>query len=103
MPKKALLIIDMLNDFVLPGSPLEVPDTRKIIPNIQREIAKARQEGNAVIYVCDTHDPNDKEFSKFNWPPHAVIGTQGAKVIDELKPQKGDIIIEKTSYSGFYN
>lgn len=103
MPKEALLIIDMLNDFVLPGSPLEVPDTRKIIPHIQREIAKARQEGNPVVYVCDSHDPNDREFSRFNWPPHAVIGTKGAEIIDELKPQKGDAIIEKTSYSGFYN
>ena len=27
----ALLIIDMLNDFVLPGAPLEVPATRSII------------------------------------------------------------------------
>lgn len=103
MSKTALLIIDMLNDFVLSNAPLEVPDTRKIIPNIQCEIAKARQEGNAVIYVCDAHDPNDKEFSKFNWSPHAVIGTKGAQIIDELKPHKEDIIIKKTSYSGFYN
>lgn len=103
MSKNALLIIDMLNDFVLEGAPLEVPDTRKIIPNIQREIDKARKEENQIIYVCDAHDPDDIEFSKFNWPPHAVIGTQGAKIIDWLKPQKGDIIIEKNSYSGFYN
>ncbi|MBF8251353.1 MAG: isochorismatase hydrolase, partial [Deltaproteobacteria bacterium] len=42
MPKNALVIIDMLNDFVLPGASLEVPDTREIIPNIEREIDKAR-------------------------------------------------------------
>jgi nicotinamidase/pyrazinamidase len=103
MAKEALLIIDMLNDFVLKGAPLEVPETRKVVSNINREIEKARSEGNPVIYICDTHAPDDKEFSNFGWPPHAVKGTKGAEVVDELKPQKGDIIIQKTTYSGFYN
>jgi len=103
MPKEALLIIDMLNDFVLQGAPLEVPETRKVIPAIKREIEKAREEGKPVIYVCDVHEPDDKEFSKFGWPAHAVKGTAGARIVDELKPQVDDIIIEKTTYSGFYN
>jgi nicotinamidase/pyrazinamidase len=103
MAKEALLIIDMLNDFVLKGAPLEVPETRKVVPNINREIEKARSEGNPVIYICDTHAPDDKEFSKFGWPTHAVKGTKGAEVVDELKPQKGDLVIQKSSYSGFYN
>lgn len=102
MAKEALLIIDMLNDFVIEGAPLEVPDTRRIIPNIRREIEKARSEGKPVIYICDTHAPNDREFSKFGWPPHAVKGTKGAEIVEELKPGKGDLITEKTTYSGFY-
>jgi len=103
MAKEALLIIDMLNDFVLRGASLEVPETRKVVPNINREIEKARAKGNLVIYICDTHAPDDKEFSKFGWPPHAVKGTNGAEVVDELKPRKGDIVIQKSTYSGFYN
>ncbi|MEW6213607.1 MAG: isochorismatase family cysteine hydrolase [Nitrospirota bacterium] len=103
MAKEALLIIDMLNDFVLEGAPLEVPETRKVIPNIKREIEKARAEGLPVVYICDAHAPDDKEFSKFGWPPHAVKGTRGAEVVDEFKPREGDIVIEKTTYSGFYN
>ncbi len=103
MPKDALLIIDMLNDFVLESAPLEVPDTRKVIPAIKKEVEKIRKEGKPIIYICDTHEPDDKEFSKFGWPAHAVKGTKGAQVVDELKPQADDIIIEKTTYSGFYN
>ncbi len=103
MADEALLVIDMLNDFVLEGAPLEVPDTRKIIPNIRREIEKARGDGIPVIYVCDTHEPDDREFAKFNWPPHAVKGTKGAEVVDALSPQDGDIIIEKTTYSSFHD
>jgi len=102
MAKEALLIIDMLNDFVLKGAPLEVPVTRDIIPNIKREIEKARASGNSIIYICDVHAPDDKEFSKFGWPQHAVKGTEGAEVVAELKPQKADLVIEKSTYSGFY-
>jgi nicotinamidase-related amidase len=103
VPKEALLIIDMLNDFVLEGAPLEVPETRKILPAVKREIKRARAEGNPVIYVCDSHDRDDREFSKFGWPAHAVSGTKGAQVVDEISPWQDDIIIKKTTYSGFYN
>ncbi|MEJ2315026.1 MAG: cysteine hydrolase [Nitrospirota bacterium] len=102
MAKEALLVMDMLNDFVREGAPLEVPETRRVLPNIKREIEEARKKGNPVIYVCEAHAPDDKEFSKFGWPPHGVKGTEGAEVVEDLKPQKGDIKIEKTTYAGFY-
>ncbi|NOZ25845.1 MAG: cysteine hydrolase [Nitrospirae bacterium] len=102
MSKKALIIIDMLNDFVREGAPLEVPDTRKVVPVIKREIETARKNGWQIIYICDSHDPDDKEFNRFKWPVHAVKGTKGALIIDELRPSNSDIIIEKTTYSGFY-
>jgi nicotinamidase-related amidase len=102
MKREALLILDMLNDFVLPGAPLEVPDTRAIVPAVKREIARARSAGIPIIYVCDAHSPDDKEFSRFGWPAHAVAGTKGADVIDELKPGRDDTVIRKTTYSAFF-
>ncbi len=102
MSGEALLIIDMLNDFVLEGAPLEVPDTRKAVPAIKREIEAARKEGRPVIYVCDTHQPDDKEFSRFGWPAHGVIGTEGGKVVEGLRPIEGDIVIHKPDYSSFF-
>lgn len=100
--KEALLVLDMLNDFVLKGAPLEVPDTRKIVPIVKKEIGKAHAAGNPVIYVCDAHAPDDKEFSKFGWPAHAVKDTRGAQVVDELKPGHNDIVVFKTAYSSFF-
>jgi nicotinamidase/pyrazinamidase len=102
MKKEALLVIDMVNDFVLPGAPLEVPETRRIIPVIRREIERAHTAGVPVIFICDAHAPDDKEFSKFGWPAHAVKGTKGAEIIKELTPAPGDIVIHKTTYSGFF-
>jgi nicotinamidase-related amidase len=96
------MVIDMLNDFVLQGSPLEVPAARDIIPHIRDEIGKARSEGIPVFYICDAHAANDPEFERMDWPPHAVKGTKGAKIVEELSPFPEDPVIIKTSYSGFF-
>lgn len=100
--KEAVLVIDMLNDFVLQGAPLEVPDTRCAIAGIRREIDAAHAAGRPVLYLCDTHEPDDKEFRKFGWPSHAVRGTKGAEIIAELAPAPGDTVIPKNTYSGFF-
>ncbi len=101
MSNEALLIIDMLNDFVLPGAPLEVPENRNIIKHIRREIDAAHSAGRPVLYLCDAHASDDKEFARFKWPAHAVKGTRGARIVEELAPVPGDRVIEKTSYSSF--
>lgn len=103
MGRRALLVIDMLNDFVLKGAPLEVPSAREIIPALRAGIEKAREEGVPVIYICDSHDENDPEFDRMGWPPHAVAGSRGAQVIEELRPFPEDRLLTKKSYSGFYN
>lgn len=99
---RALLVIDMLEDFVRPGSPLEVPGTRGILPALRRRISRARKEGELVVYVCDSHRKNDREFARMGWPPHAVAGTPGAAVVREIAPEPGDAVVEKRTYSGFH-
>lgn len=100
---EALLIIDMLNDFVLPGAPLEVPTARAILPALRARLDDARARGVPVIYICDAHRLDDPEFARMGWPPHAVKGTQGAEVVAELMPLETDPVVEKTSYSGFHH
>lgn len=102
MERAALLIIDMLNDFVLEEAPLEVPATREIISNIKIEIEKARRDDIPVIYICDSHEEKDPEFERMDWPPHAIAGSKGAEVIEELRPLPEDKLITKKSYSGFF-
>jgi len=99
MSKEALLIIDMLKDFVEEGSPLEVPTARAIIPRIRKRIKEAREKGMPVIYICDAHREDDEEFE--SWPKHAIMGTRGSEVVDELKPQEKDFMVRKRRYSGF--
>jgi len=100
--RQALLVIDMLNDFYLPGAPLEVTENRTILPALQQRLAKARTEQTPVIFVSDAHAANDREFERMGWPPHAVAGTPGARVINELQPLPNEHLVEKTTYSGFF-
>ncbi len=91
----------MLNDFIRENGKLYIGDGGgKIISPIQKELEKFRKEKNPVFYICDCHRPNDKEFNLF--PPHCLFGTEGANIIEELKPLKNDFIIHKRRYSGFF-
>ncbi len=97
--KTAIIVIDMLNDFVRDEGSLIVKEAAGLIPNIKRELTAVRGKGWKVIYLTDSHRRDDPEFKM--WPPHAVTGSWGQQVIDELKPEPDDYIIPKRRYSGF--
>lgn len=101
-PGSALIVIDMLEDFVRPGAPLEVPGARDILPTLRRRISRARRKAELVVYICDAHRKDDPEFTRMGWPPHAVAGTRGAAVVREISPDPGDVVVEKKGYSGFF-
>jgi nicotinamidase-related amidase len=95
--RPALLVIDMLKEFVY--GRLKSPTAVKIIPVIKALAVKAREKNIPVIYLADRHYVFDKEVSM--WGPHAMQDSEEATIIDELKPERGDIILYKRSYSGF--
>jgi len=99
MAKHAIIIVDMLNDFVTGA--LKAERAARIVPNIQRLLTFAREDQIPVIYANDSHLPKiDKEFQL--WGQHAVKGTPGAAVIEELKQKEVDYTVEKRRYSGFF-
>ncbi|MGQ9474854.1 MAG: cysteine hydrolase family protein [Actinomycetota bacterium] len=98
--KGALLVIDMLNDFIHEKGSLVVPGAGRIVPRIAQLIDDAREQGIPVVYIADRHRPDDREFQY--WPPHAVAGTWGAEVVDELAPREEDYLVPKRRYSAFF-
>ena len=98
MSKKAILVIDMENDFVT-GS-IKCDRAKAIIPNIKRLTEAARKHEVPVIYCNDAHLPSDPCVKV--WGIHALKGTEGAQVIPELKPTEKDYVLEKRRYSAFY-
>ena len=96
----AVILIDMLNDFVT--GDLRCERAAPIVPNLKRLIDAAHESGVPVIYSNDAHYPHDIEVVR-RWGKHAIKGTKGAEVIPELSPTEKDFIIEKRTYSGFYD
>ncbi len=101
MSNPALIVVDMLNDFVNADGSLYVGETVKhIIPEIQKKISKYRGDNHPVIYVCDSHDKEDKEFEMF--PPHCIANEKGAEIHKDLRPKSDETIVPKKRFSAFF-
>jgi nicotinamidase-related amidase len=99
MSGKAVLVIDMLNDFV--KGELKCERASSIISPLEKLVKEARGRGIPVIYCNDVHLKGiDREL--LLWGDHALAGTEGAGVIEELKPAAGDYVVPKRRYSGFF-
>jgi len=97
---KALVITDMLDDFVTGA--LANPHAERIVEPIARLLTHARgNPGWMVAFSNDAHDPSDPELRV--WGEHALAGTPGAQVIPELEPRPGplEIVAPKRAYGAF--
>ena len=96
--KTALVILDMLNDFV--DGTLANSAAKPIIDPIAKLADEARGKDDwLVVYANDAHQPGDLEFAIFG--EHAVAGSKGADVVGDLSPKKGDVVVPKRFYSAF--
>ncbi len=97
--RPVVVVLDMINDHLVEGAPLEVPRARDIVPALQRRLAEARAHGVPVVYACDSHPIDDPDYDF--WPVHALEGTYGAAVWPDLAPEPGDRVVTKSTYSAF--
>lgn len=98
--RSAVLVVDMLNDFLEPTGAMPLPEGHRLYEPIRRLLAAARAHGSAVIWVCDTHPPGDREFDKRS--VHCLTGTWGAQIVEALQPADDEYRVPKRRYSGFY-
>ena len=115
----ALLIVDMQNDFVRSGAPLEVPEARATLPVHDRLIEAARRRGLPVVYTKFLSHP--EYYLLWEWSPpcrpptkccwkghrryYEDVGREldCSEVIDEIYPAPGDPIVEKYGYGSFHD
>lgn len=99
--KHAVVIIDMLNDFIGPKATLRCESGEVIVPEIRKVIDFAHENGIQVIHVQEAHRENDRDFRVR--PVHAIKGTWGSQFIPELQPEedKGDYVVQKRRHSAF--
>ena len=123
----ALFVVDMLNAYASPGGYLDlagfdISGAPPAIAKIKEAIEAARAAGVQVIYFQNGWDSDEGEGGgpgSPNYYKSNAMKTMRAKpelkgkllhkgdwdyeLIDELPPQKGDIIISKPRYSAFFN
>ncbi|WP_138429935.1 bifunctional nicotinamidase/pyrazinamidase [Fodinibius saliphilus] len=118
---KALLIVDVQNDFC-PGGALEVPNGDTIVPLIN----KLSKQFDVIIQTQDWHPKEHSSFASSHkskapfettempygeqvlWPDHCIQGSEGAEFHPDLETNHSQLIIRKgfrkeiDSYSAFY-
>ncbi len=126
LQRTAVMVIDMQNAFVSRGGMYDlwgdrdISKNQKVIEPIKKITSAARTKGVKVVYVVnglspDLHDsggPNSPHWYKRmqtsyrehpEWRDKLYFsGTWGADIVEELKPQEGDILSSKIRYSAFF-
>jgi nicotinamidase-related amidase len=108
--KTAMIVVDMQNDFVAAGAPLETPMARAMLPTLKCALTFCRERGIRVIYTTHTFQRDGYDLGRFadsRTSPisrHVALvdGEPGIEIYPEIAPHAGDIVIKKHRYSAFY-
>jgi ureidoacrylate peracid hydrolase len=107
--RTALIVVDMENDFVAPGAPMETPAGRAMVPTLKRAITFCREQGIRVIYTTHAHRRDGCDMGRFAdlWAPirnrtGLVDGEPGIEIYPEIAPRPDEIVVKKHRYSAFY-
>jgi ureidoacrylate peracid hydrolase len=105
----AVIVIDMQNDFVASGAPMETPMGRELLPALTKLLGHARKSGMTVIYTTHAHRANGCDMGLFAeiYPPIAdriglIDETHGIEIYPDVAPQGEEVVIKKHRYSAFF-
>lgn len=109
-PKKtAVIVVDMQNDFVAPGVPMQSQQALDMVPRLAATLKACRELGMKVIYTTHAHRRDGCDMGLYDdlYPPVAnrlalVDDTPGVEIYPDLAPQAGEHVIKKHRYSGFF-
>ncbi|GIF40789.1 cysteine hydrolase family protein [Actinoplanes xinjiangensis] len=115
----ALLVIDMQRDFLLPGGFGEslgndVAELRRTIGPLTALISAWRTAGLPIIHTREGHLPDLSDCPPAKLRRGPMIGQKGTfgrilirgeyghDIIDELRPEPGEVVIDKPGKGAFY-
>ena len=107
--QSALLIIDMQNDFVLPGAPCCIAGAQATLPNLVQVLKHYREQQLPVFHVVREYREDGSDIENFRYQSFvdgnrcAVPGTPGCEIVKELSPLAGEYRIVKNRFSAFMN
>lgn len=106
--KKALIVVDVQNDFC-PGGSLAVAQGDDVVAPLNKLIKEFLDRDEPVYKTRDWHPPKTKHFADYGgtWPVHCVQNTRGAEFHPDLLDDPRITVISKgfderaDGYSGF--
>jgi len=106
-PKKALVIVDVQNDFCEGGS-LGVDGGAQVAHRVSEYVADHGDEYSLIVASRDYHVEPGGHFSEApdfrdSWPEHCVVGTPGAEFHPDFKVDRIDDVFSKGKYSAAYS
>ena len=108
--KTAMIVVDMQNDFVAPGAPMETPAARAMVPVLADSLTACRAAGIKVIYTAHVHRRDGSDLGNFKdldarIATHQALvdGTPGVDIYPPLAPAQGEHVIKKHRYSAFFD
>jgi nicotinamidase/pyrazinamidase len=95
-PKRALIVVDVQNDFC-PGGTLAVPHGDEVVGPLNEVIDEFLERGEPVYKSRDWHPPTTKHFADYGgvWPVHCVQNTKGAEFHPALRDDPRITVISK--------
>lgn len=102
MSKTALLIVDMLHDFVHPEGAVFYPENQAIVPAVQTILKACREAGCLIVFMQQRYRAGKLEKNLKAMRPCCLEGSGGENIIDDLPVQDSDYVIPKRRYSSFY-
>ena len=105
--KKALVIVDVQNDFCEGGS-LGVDGGAEVARRISEYVADHGDDYSLIVASRDYHVEPGGHFSdapdfQDSWPEHCVVGTSGAEFHPDFKVDRLDDVFNKGAYSAAYS
>jgi len=97
--KKALVVVDVQNDFCEGGS-LAVTGGAAVAAAISAYLS-TNHSYDVVVATRDHHVDPGEHFDE--WPPHCVVGTEGADFHPNLKNMHFDAVFDKGEYTAAYS
>jgi nicotinamidase/pyrazinamidase len=93
---KALLIVDVQNDFCNGGT-LAVPGSERVVDALNAHIAEAVANGIPIYASRDWHPAETNHFTQYGgqWPVHCVRDSAGARFHPDLHLPPSTIIVTK--------
>ncbi|MEI7885167.1 MAG: isochorismatase family cysteine hydrolase [Clostridia bacterium] len=105
MKKRALLVIDMQNDFLGAEAPLNCEGGLAIIPKVQQAIANARIAQIPIVHVYQEHRIDGSDFGREleRSKPHCIVGSKGAEFVNGIDVLEEDYLLLKKRFSSFFH